>query len=765
MSADIQRFQSILSHLLTTSQKFTDSDFYPDPAASIGGNYTKYTFRRASEVLDQVAVFQDGIQPTDIKQGILKDSYFLSALSALAEQPALIERLFLTEEANNAGLYAVWICDNGTWKPILLDDYIPCRPYHGNYFPVFSQCKRGELWVALLEKAYAKLHGCYYNIENGLCHYALRDLTGAPVEELYDEPDVDKVWNFIQEGLSRQHFLTCGTELGDEEEDEGPEGIVRGHAYTILDAVEIRGDKEVTRLVKIRNPWGNFEWKGDWSDQSPLWTEELRRELNYDPNPEDGIFFMNIRDYNKYFPVTWLCRYKKDNYYYSVNFQHTVNNYNVIRLIVPERAEVTISLNQRDKRFFKGTNHPDYLYSYARLLLARADKDGLEYVGGNASGFERNLQVTAVLNPGTYLITSEVNWNQEYHKVYNLSFYSECELQIEGVEYADLLGIQKNIIKSAINKIENNKAFANYGKYGDAGIQKTVDCIHGIFYFYYENNSKKKSKLSETIKFSQISNLKICPPFHNDNQFDVTVLPGSELLVLYKATLDDYSWGYSASFFIQTANKEDEKTPANTYIYIDSPNNRVPLDINQDYNLFIRSNVNLEHKLRDPRKEEFGKSIAVGQYEEEKDGYDDDGVYYEETQDYGKDTNYYYSKDFRYEGVRSRGAQSGQQRPKKPSKPAKIYPDINTQIGQTNSKKIKYNNFDNVDKELTVVSSDPKIIYVKTPQLNVRANESADIRLRLLAPNKPGTYQVKLEVRLAKTNQIEEVLQFTINNH
>lgn len=28
----------------------------------------------------------------------------------------------------------------------------------------------------------------------------------------------------------------------------------------------------VEKLVKLRNPWGKGEWKGDWSDESYKWT-------------------------------------------------------------------------------------------------------------------------------------------------------------------------------------------------------------------------------------------------------------------------------------------------------------------------------------------------------------------------------------------------------------------------------------------------------------------------------------------------------------
>jgi calpain-15 len=30
------------------------------------------------------------------------------------------------------------------------------------------------------------------------------------------------------------------------------------------------------KLINIRNPWGQFEWEGDWSDKSEKWTEEMK---------------------------------------------------------------------------------------------------------------------------------------------------------------------------------------------------------------------------------------------------------------------------------------------------------------------------------------------------------------------------------------------------------------------------------------------------------------------------------------------------------
>jgi len=44
-------------------------------------------------------------------------------------------------------------------------------------------------------------------------------------------------------------------------------GLVGGHAYSLVNAatVKLNNGKE-EHLVCVRNPWGNTEWKGPWSD-------------------------------------------------------------------------------------------------------------------------------------------------------------------------------------------------------------------------------------------------------------------------------------------------------------------------------------------------------------------------------------------------------------------------------------------------------------------------------------------------------------------
>lgn len=43
-------------------------------------------------------------------------------------------------------------------------------------------------------------------------------------------------------------------------------GLIKGHAYSVTGAHKISVKGKTVNLVRIRNPWGQKEWNGDWSD-------------------------------------------------------------------------------------------------------------------------------------------------------------------------------------------------------------------------------------------------------------------------------------------------------------------------------------------------------------------------------------------------------------------------------------------------------------------------------------------------------------------
>lgn len=58
--------------------------------------------------------------------------------------------------------------------------------------------------------------------------------------------------------------------------------------------------------MHIRNPWGNFEWQGDWGDSSSLWTEELIKAVGATFG-DDGAFYMSYEDFLEHFNSVQVC--------------------------------------------------------------------------------------------------------------------------------------------------------------------------------------------------------------------------------------------------------------------------------------------------------------------------------------------------------------------------------------------------------------------------------------------------------------------------
>lgn len=107
-------------------------------------------------------------------------------------------------------------------------------------------------------------------------------------------------------------------------EDILANGLVGNHAYTISSVEELRDQKLM--LIRIRNPWGQQEWKGKWSDKlffnwfinhlspkiitysSDAWKtlpEEISKELH--SVKEDGEFWIEYSDFVKQFYFVEIC--------------------------------------------------------------------------------------------------------------------------------------------------------------------------------------------------------------------------------------------------------------------------------------------------------------------------------------------------------------------------------------------------------------------------------------------------------------------------
>ena len=72
---------------------------------------------------------------------------------------------------------------NGERRTVVVDDYFPYDQEHNRW--AFSQPSESsnhinEIWVLILEKAWAKIYGSYQRIEAGTAGEAMYPLSGCP---------------------------------------------------------------------------------------------------------------------------------------------------------------------------------------------------------------------------------------------------------------------------------------------------------------------------------------------------------------------------------------------------------------------------------------------------------------------------------------------------------------------------------------------------------------------------------------------------------
>jgi len=265
-----------------------------------------YVFKRPKDLFNgKYYLYKDDICYEDVKQGTLGDCFLMSVIASLSKRPDLIKAIFKTTTINPDGFYEIFYWENGKKKVMFVDDNFVTGSQVNEEYP-FAQPNGEELWVMLIEKAYAKYEGGFSNIIGGVMATELTWLTGAMARHMMTKDP--NCWREIVNAVKAGYIITSGSQAGSGNHfNQSARGISNGHAYSILDAKEYRDSQKNIRLLRLRNPWGNTEWQGDYSDGCSKWTPELRRFFNNNEDKDDGVFFMTFDDYKSEFANVVIC--------------------------------------------------------------------------------------------------------------------------------------------------------------------------------------------------------------------------------------------------------------------------------------------------------------------------------------------------------------------------------------------------------------------------------------------------------------------------
>eukprot|EP00927_Polykrikos_kofoidii_P011576 TRINITY_DN14934_c0_g1_i1.p1 TRINITY_DN14934_c0_g1~~TRINITY_DN14934_c0_g1_i1.p1 ORF type:complete len:637 (-),score=95.30 TRINITY_DN14934_c0_g1_i1:69-1979(-) len=301
---------------------------------------------------DDIKLF-GSIHPNDLRQGGVGDCSLIASISALAEFPGAVMRLFKGRRVlSNSGRYDVELWDWGSksWRVMTLDDRFAAADENAIQPKFAGISGTGEIYPMLIEKAVAVMVGGYGFLNGVMPTWALGVLTGCPSvfefnrddqglwsgyqpeygpesatvpertlrEDVWglgqgSSPRADAdMWRTLDEWDREQYIMCCGIAADGKSDQNSIDGLLYMHAYSLIQVKSNIAGSPIS-LVQLRNPHGRGESTLAWHDTDARWSQnpaiaEACEMNEKDARCNDGLFWISFEDFFGHFNTVYIVK-------------------------------------------------------------------------------------------------------------------------------------------------------------------------------------------------------------------------------------------------------------------------------------------------------------------------------------------------------------------------------------------------------------------------------------------------------------------------
>ena len=489
----------------------------------------RYSWAKLSEIKDtsKLKVINPNAKnlSEDVIQGELGDCYFLSTLSALAENPKNITNIVHNTKVSD-GNFEATIYIHGEPVKVVIDDSFPVANATKIAFAGINE-KTGNIWPMILEKIWAKCNKSYEDIIPGNSSDAFEFLTPAPFDHYFHTQEIsNSLFKIIQDASDKNQIILADiTETKNTNLDTlSKMGLITNHAYSIIGtAVLKKPNGNEIQLIKMKNIWGTNEWIGDWSDKSLKWTQEFKKAVGLQEK-EDGVFWMSYDDYLQFYTTTHIAQIHSD-YNYNVIKMKNKEAQNICKINIEKKGSGYFMLNLKNTRIYHNLKNPNYSNPYCSVfVIKKIDENNYELIGSDSGKKDRFYIPCENMEKGVYYISVSFPKNNNKNNILQENYeYNQTEFSFRIGVYSSIKDIKFTPIEDkseiedyfyytildAEQKNDDKYYFAQEGEPNSWRSINFNNDKNGFGYIFYKNNSD--AYIKERIEISSLKNVNIIP--------------------------------------------------------------------------------------------------------------------------------------------------------------------------------------------------------------------------------------------------------------